>query len=72
MAGMARKTLLSVAQAKGLSFRRLSKRLDIHYTELSHIAAGRRVPSLRRAHQIAKALHLSLDEFHRLVTPRKA
>lgn len=66
-----RKTLLKVAEEKGVTFRKLAKKLGMHYTDLSHINAGRRVPGLRRANQIARALHLSLDEFFGLVVPKK-
>lgn len=62
-----KRTLLTVMHQSGFTQRSLAAKLGIHWSYLSHISNGRRVPSLSRSAQIAKALGLTLDEFRRLV-----
>jgi len=62
-----KRTLLTVMHQKGYTQRSLAAKLKIHWSYLSHISNRRRVPSLSRSAQIAKALGLTLEQFRRLV-----
>jgi len=67
-----KRTLVTVAHENGTTLRKIAKKVGVHYSYLSHLAAGRRAPTLKRAFEISKALGVSLEEFRVLIRPPRA
>lgn len=57
-----KKTFIELLHERELSLRVLGKKLGLHHTYLSHMANGRRMPTLSRAVKIARAMGVTLDE----------
>lgn len=64
---MAKKSFATLLRRKGLSLRTLGKKIGVHFTYLSHMANGRRMPTLDRAVVISKALGVTAEELFKVL-----
>lgn len=69
---MARKNFVSLLHDRDLSLRKLGEKTGIHFTWLSHMANGRRMPTLSRAVKISKALGITTDELFKTLPKERA
>lgn len=60
-------TFIGMLRDRELSLRLLARKIGVHYTYLSHMANGRRMPTLERAMVISKALRITPEQLFKVL-----